>query len=105
MTTSSTTHPQSHDKGTNLSLLLEGFGEAADVLREVALVAEELDVGTIDHDAALLAHGNVLVAAKGSEAPILGDDDLLATRELRDLSISCIDSELGGCSIPCTGNA
>lgn len=46
------------------------------------MLAEELDVGTVDLDLTSLALGNVLVAAEGSEAPVLGDDDLLATREL-----------------------
>jgi len=66
----------------NLSLLVESLGEAAEVGLEVALVAEELDVGTVDLDAALLALGDVLLAAERGEAPVLGDDDLLATREL-----------------------
>jgi hypothetical protein len=69
-------------RSTHLSLLLESVGEAAHVGLEVALVAEELDVGTVDLNAALLALGNVLLAAEGSEAPVLGDDDLLATGEL-----------------------
>lgn len=46
------------------------------------MVAEELDVGTINENlsGSLLLH--VLLATEGSETPILGDDDLLATREL-----------------------
>jgi len=66
----------------HLSLSLEGVGEAAHVVLEGSLVAEELDVGTVDTDAALLALGDVLLAAKRGETPVLGDDDLLATREL-----------------------
>lgn len=46
------------------------------------MVAEELDVGTVDLDTALLAELDVLLAAERSETPVLGDDDLLATREL-----------------------
>ena len=71
-------HSQTH----NLSLLLESLGEAAHVRLKVALVAEELDVGTVNLDLALLAQVNVLLALERSETPVLGDDDLLATREL-----------------------
>lgn len=67
---------------TNLSLGGESLGEAAHVPLERTVVAEELDVGTVDLDGTGLALGNVLLAAEGSEAPVLGDDDLLATREL-----------------------
>ena len=70
----------------HLSLLLESLGEAADVVRKLALVAEELDVGTVDPDLTLLALLDVLVALEGSETPVLGDDDLLATRELYRVS-------------------
>jgi len=66
----------------NLSLGLEGLGEAAHVVLEGTLGAEELDVGTVDADLALLALLDVLLAAKGGETPVLGDDDLLATGEL-----------------------
>lgn len=65
-----------------LSLLGEGIREALHVLGEVAVVAEELDVGTIDLDAAGGLLLEVLVATEGGEAPVLGDDDLLATGEL-----------------------
>jgi hypothetical protein len=66
----------------HLSLLLESLGEAAHVVLESTLVAEELDVGTVDPDLALLALLNVLLTLEGSETPVLGDDDLLATGEL-----------------------
>lgn len=66
----------------HLSLLLESVGEAAHVVLESTLVAEELDVGTVDPDLALLALLDVLVALERSETPVLGDDDLLATGEL-----------------------
>lgn len=67
---------------SGLSLRREGIGEATDVVLEVAVVAEELDVGTIDEDTAGGLALEVLLAAEGGEAPVLGDDDLLATREL-----------------------
>jgi len=61
---------------------LEGGGEAADVVSKVALVAEELNVSTVNLDLAGLALLNVLLALEGGEAPVLGDNDLLATGEL-----------------------
>jgi hypothetical protein len=66
----------------NLSRGLESGREATDVVGKVTLVAEELDVGTVNLDLALLAEVNVLLAFERSETPVLGDDDLLATREL-----------------------
>ena len=66
----------------HLSLLLESLGEAAHVVLESTLVAEELNVSTVDPDLALLALLDVLLALEGSETPVLGDDDLLATGEL-----------------------
>lgn len=62
--------------------LLESSGESADVVGELAVVGQELDISTIDQDLSgcLLLH--VLFAAERSEAPVLGNNDLLATREL-----------------------
>lgn len=71
----------------NLSRRLESLGEAADVVGKVALVAEELDVGTVDLDLALLALLNVLLTAERGETPVPGDDDLLATGELEIVSM------------------
>jgi hypothetical protein len=83
------THDHSHTSSQthNLSLLSESLGEAAHVRLEVALVAEELDVGTVDLDLALLALLEVLLTAERGETPALGDDDLLATGELWAISI------------------
>lgn len=72
----------------HLSGLLESLGEAAHVVIEGTLGAEELDVGTVDPDLALLALLNVLLALEGSETPVLGDDDLLATGELFPLVLT-----------------
>jgi hypothetical protein len=69
----------------HLSGLLESLGETAHVVVEGTLGAEELDVGTVDPDLALLALLDVLLALEGSETPVLGDDDLLATGELLEL--------------------
>tara|TARA_R110002060_G_scaffold67432_2_gene76170 strand:+ start:226 stop:408 length:183 start_codon:yes stop_codon:yes gene_type:complete len=46
------------------------------------VIAQELNIGTINQDlsSSLLLH--VLLTAKRGEAPVLGNDDLLATREL-----------------------
>lgn len=66
----------------HLSTSLEGLREAADVVLDGALVAEELNVGTVNTDAALLALGDVLLTTERGETPVLGDDDLLATGEL-----------------------
>lgn len=46
------------------------------------MVGEELNVSAIDLDTASSLALEVLVAAEGSEAPVLGDNDLLAAREL-----------------------
>jgi hypothetical protein len=42
---------------------------------------EELDVSTVGLDLTSLALLDVLVTAERGETPVLGDDDLLATRE------------------------
>lgn len=46
------------------------------------MATEELNVGTVLEELALLAELDVLLAADGSETPVLGDNDLLATGEL-----------------------
>jgi hypothetical protein len=66
----------------HLSLLLESLGEALHVVLERTVVAEELDVSTVDLDAAGSLLLEVLLTTEGSEAPVLGDNDLLATGEL-----------------------
>lgn len=73
------THPSPHDR---LSLRLEGLGEAPQVVRQTTVVAEKLDVGTVDLDAAGSLALEVVLATQGSEAPVLGNDDLLAAGEL-----------------------
>jgi hypothetical protein len=75
-------HPHTSSLTRNLSLLRERGGETAHVVLEVALVAEELDVGTVDLDLALLALLDVLLAAERGETPVPGNNDLLATGEL-----------------------
>lgn len=60
----------------------EGLGEALHVLLQVAVVGQELHVGTVHLDAASSLLLQVLLATERGEAPVLGDDDLLATGEL-----------------------
>jgi hypothetical protein len=82
---------------------LESGRETLDVVGKVALVAEELNVGTVDLDLTGVARVDVLLTLEGSESPVLGDNDLLATRELR--TISAVVRLTAKFDIPCTGNA
>jgi hypothetical protein len=61
---------------------LESSWESSDVVGQLALVAQELDVSTINQDLASLLLLHVLFAAERGEAPVLGNDDLLAAGEL-----------------------
>lgn len=72
----------------------EGTREAAHVLGQFAVVAEELNVSTVVLDAATGLAVEVLLAAEGSEAPVLGDNDLLATRELVLRAAESLKSEV-----------
>lgn len=58
------------------------------------MVTQELDIGTIDLDTTLLAETDVLLATQGSETPVLGDDDLLATGELVHGAAEGLDGEV-----------
>jgi hypothetical protein len=62
--------------------LLESSWESSDVVGQLSVVAQELDICTINQDLAssLLLH--IFFTAERSEAPVLGNDNLLATREL-----------------------
>jgi hypothetical protein len=77
----------------NLSLrdILIRFRETLDVVLDVTAVAQELNVGTIDLDLALLAKTDVLLTAERSETPVLGNNDLLATRELVHRTAESLD--------------
>jgi hypothetical protein len=85
----------------HLSLLLESLGEAAHVVLESTLVAEELNVSTVDPDLALLALLDVLVALERGETPHLGDNNLLATGEL---VLATPQSLEGGGAVRVTGS-
>lgn len=67
----------------NLQLLgLKSIREALHVVLEGTVVGQELDVGTVHLDTTSSLLLQVLLAAERGEAPVLGDNDLLATREL-----------------------
>jgi hypothetical protein len=59
----------------------ESLGVLLDVASDRTMVRQELDVGTVRLDLSVLPLLNVLLAPEGSETPVLGDNDLLATRE------------------------
>lgn len=80
--TPSTCKPRYQHACTDLSLSGEGIGEALHVILEATVVAEELDVGTVDLDAASSLLLEVLLAAERGETPVLGDNDLLPAGEL-----------------------
>ena len=65
-----------------LSLGGESIGKTLHVQSQAATVAEELNVSTINLNAASGLLLQVLLAAERGETPVLGDDDLLATGEL-----------------------
>ena len=70
------------DKTTPLSLSsLKRIREYPNVTLNGPLVPQELHVSPIDPDLAFLALLLVFVAAERCEAPVLGDDDLLAAGE------------------------
>lgn len=63
-------------------LSLESIGEALHVVLKRSVVGQELNVGAVDLDATSSLLLQVLFAAKRGEAPVLRNDNLLATREL-----------------------
>jgi hypothetical protein len=76
-----------------LSLRLESVGEATDVALQRTVVGEELDVSTVDLDAAGSLLVEVLLTSERSEAPVLGDNDLLSARELVLRSAEGLESD------------
>ena len=67
------------------------------VLLKWAMLAEVLDISTIDSDIAGSTLLEVFFTAKGSEAPVLGNDDLLPTGELVHGAAESFD----GCGAVC----
>jgi hypothetical protein len=70
-----------HKSDLSLSLS-KRLRESPDVILQRSLVAQELDVGTVNHDATCLAQLNVLIATQRGETPVLGHNDLLPAGEL-----------------------
>ena len=66
----------------NLRRLGKGSWETADVVGELAVVGQELDVGSIDEDLSGGLLLLVLLTTEWGETPVLGDNDLLASWEL-----------------------
>jgi hypothetical protein len=76
-----------------LSLRLESVGETTDVALKRTVVGEELDVSTVDLDAAGSLLVEVLLTSERGEAPVLGDNDLLSARELVLRSAEGLESD------------
>ena len=74
--------PMCHASSSAHLSLLESSWESSDVVGELALVGQELDIGTVDQKLSLSLLLHVLFTTERSEAPVLGNDDLLAAREL-----------------------
>ena len=71
-----------HPKHKSHLCLLESSWESSDVIGQLALVAQELNIGTINQDLSRVLLVHILFTAQRSESPVLGDNDLLATWEL-----------------------
>ena len=71
-----------HSTINRLSLRLKRFWKQSHVPLDRPLVPQELHICSVNLDLTLGALLEVLVTAEGSKTPVLGDDDLLATREL-----------------------
>jgi hypothetical protein len=74
--------PYSTHSQSDTLCLLESSRESSDVVGQLAVVGQELDIGTIDQELAISLLLHVLFTAERGEAPVLGNDDLLAAREL-----------------------
>lgn len=66
----------------SLGNILISLGESLNVLLNGTMVTQELHVGTINLNTTFLTKTNVFLAMQGSETPVLGDNNLLATGEL-----------------------
>jgi len=81
-----------HPKHKYHLCLLESSWESSDVVGQLALVAQELNIGTINQNLSRVLLVHILFTAQRSEAPVLGDDNLLATWELVLGSAESLDS-------------
>jgi hypothetical protein len=61
---------------------LESSRESSDVVSQLAMVGQELNIGAVNQELALSLLLHILFTAERSEAPVLGNNDLLAAREL-----------------------
>lgn len=61
---------------------LKGPGEALHVVLDLPVLAQELNICTVDLEPALRPLLHILLTTEGSEAPVLGHDDLLPAGEL-----------------------
>lgn len=77
----------------NKHLCLESIGETLEVVLEVTVVGKELNVGTVNLDTTGSDLLQVLLAAEGSESPVLGENNLLATGELVLRSAESLESD------------
>lgn len=77
----SRTKSQKHSNNLSGNHVGESLRVSLDVGGEVSVGAEELDVSSVGLNLSVLALLNVLLTAEGSESPVLGDNNLLATRE------------------------
>lgn len=68
-----------------INLSSESSWETAHVLLDLSVWAEELNVSTIDLDGSGITLLDVLLTTERGESPVLGDNDLLATREPKEL--------------------
>ena len=75
-----------------LTLNTISTGETLDVIRDVALVAQKLDVCTIDQNTALLLQLDIFVPSQWCETPVFAHNDLLSARELVHRSSQSLDS-------------
>lgn len=74
--------PNCHAPSAAHLSFLESSRESSDVVGQLSFVGQELDIGTVDQELAFSLLLHVLFTAERSEAPVLGNDDLLAAREL-----------------------
>jgi len=88
------------NRNTRLSRGGKSLREAADVVGDFSFGAQKLDVGTVLQKLTSGALLDVLLATERGEPPVLGDNDLLATREL---VLGAAESLDGGSTMSVTG--
>jgi hypothetical protein len=71
---------------------LESKWESSDVVGQLSVVAQELDISTIDQNLASLLLLYVFFTTERSETPVLRNDDLLAAGKLVLSSAESLES-------------